>query len=267
MNQETEAEKFEKELIRRGLAEKTIREYMIRFRKVEKDIPLTEQQLYDFLDQSSGSIPRAFVKIYVEVYGMKDFKLPRKTGRKPVRLPKTMTEEEYDKLREAIYKRNAKWGLMLDISYWCGMRRAEVTSLTVDNFLFDEWKGEGHTCRVKFIGKGNKERLAVLPAWLMPAILSYLDHMANMGMPDKARIFQVLPTTWGKIFTQMSLRVLGKKYTTHHMRHTRALLWRRSGVTIDQVARRLGHTSIATTQMYWNLDLEEVAQDWENEMS
>lgn len=267
MIQENAEEQFTKELMRRGLADKTIKEYMKCWRRMPKDKPLTEQVLYDFLDNSHGSIPRAFVKIYAEVHKFKEFSLPRKTGRTAVRLPKIMTEEEYDQLRNAMYRRNVRWGLMLDVSYWCGMRREEVVSLTIDNFLFDDWKGEGSPCRIKFIGKGNKERMAVIPAWLVPSLLEWIKQRAGEGMADDAPIFQVQAEWWGEVFTEMCLKVLKKRYTTHHLRHTRTLLWRRSGITIDQVAKRLGHSSIATTQRYWNLDMEEVASDWEKEVS
>lgn len=266
MIEENAQEQFEKELMRRGLSDGTIREYMKRWKAFPKDVPLTEELLYEFLDKYSGSIPRAFVKLYAEIHKLRDFRPPRQTGRKPVRLPKIMSEEEYLKLRVAMYNRNVKWGLMLDISYWCGMRRNEVVSLTVNNFLFDSWKGAGHPCRVKFIGKGNKERIAVVPAWLVDLILEWIEYMAEQGMPDNAKIFQVSTEWWGEVFTEVCLRVLNKRYTTHHLRHTRTSLWRKEGVTIDKVSQRLGHASISTTQRYWNMDMEEVAEEWEKEL-
>lgn len=267
MIQETEAEKFEKELIRRGLSEKTIQQYMIRFRLIPKDIPLTEQVLYDFLDNYSGSVVRAFVKIYAEFHNLRDFKLPRRTGRKPSRLVNIMTEPEYEKLRLAMYKRNVKWGLMLDLTYWCGLRREEVCNIQVSWFVFDDYQ-EGKSCRLKIIGKGNKERLVIVPAWLMPTILEYMSFRAEKdAIGEHDHLFGTGVNYWWRVFTLMSKRILGKHYKPHELRHTRTVLWRRSGVTIDQVSKRLGHTSIATTQRYWNLDPEEVAKEWEEEVS
>lgn len=267
MIQETEAEKFEKELMRRGLGEKTIKEYMIRWRLIPKDVPLTDQILYDFLDQYSGSIARAFAKIYAEVHGLESFKPPRRTGRKKQRLINIMSEEEYDKLRGALYKRNVKWGLMLDLSYWCGLRREEVCNLQVSWFVFDEFE-EGKSCRLKIIGKGDKERLVIVPSWLMPTLLQFMQHRAEHDdLAETERLFGVGTYWWWDVFSSECQKVLGKRYKPHELRHTRTVLWRRSGVPIDKVSKRLGHTSIATTQRYWNLDPEEVAKDWEEEVS
>lgn len=267
MIQETEAERFEKELIRRGLSDKTIKEYMIRFRLIPKDVALTDQVLYDFLDQYSGSIARAFVKIYAEVYGLEHFRLPRRTGRKKQRLINIMSEEEYDKLRNALYKRNVKWGLMLDLSYWCGLRREEVCNIQISWFVLDEW-AEGKSCRLKIIGKGNKERLVIVPAWLMPTLLDFMHHRASHdAISEQDHLFGVGVYWWWEVFSKECLKVLGKQYKPHELRHTRTVLWRRQGIPIDQVSKRLGHTSIATTQRYWNLDPEEVAKSWEEEVS
>lgn len=267
MIEETEPEKFEKELMRRGLGEKTIKEYMIRFRLIPKNVQLTDQVLYDFLDNHSGSIARAFVKIYAEVYGLKEFRLPRRTGRKPTRLVNIMTEEEYEKLRNALYARNVKWGLMLDLCYWCGLRREEVCTIQIKWFVFEGWQ-EGKSCRLKIIGKGNKERLVIVPAWLMPTLLEFMHRRADVdAISETESLFGVGVYWWWQVFTEMSFRTLGKKYKPHELRHTRTVMWRRAGVTIDQVSKRLGHTSIATTQRYWNLDPEEVAKGWEEEVT
>lgn len=267
MIQESEEESFQKELMRRGLSDRTIREYMIRFRLIPKDIPLTEQVLYDFLDNYSGSIARAFVKIYADVNGLTSFRLPRRTGRRKQRLINIMPENEYEELRNALYARNIKWGLMLDLSYWCALRREEVCNIQISWFQLDEWE-EGKSCRLKIIGKGNKERLVIVPAWLMPTILQFMHHRAEQdAISEQDHLFGVGVYYWWEVFNKMSLRVLKKQYKPHELRHTRTVLWRRQGVPIDKVSKRLGHTSIATTQRYWNLDPEEVAKDWEEEVS
>lgn len=267
MIQENAEEQFEKELIRRGLSEKTIQQYMRRWRTMPKDKPLSDQVLYDYLDLYSGAIARAFVKIYAEVNGMPNFRLPRRTGRKPQRLINIMTEEEYDKLRTAMYQRNVKWGLMLDLSYWCGLRREEVCNIQIKWFILDEY-AEGKSCRLKIIGKGNKERLVIVPAWLMPTLLQYMHHRAeNDAINEQSPLFGVGTYWWWEVFSGECKKVLGKQYKPHELRHTRTVLWRRQGVTIDQVSKRLGHTSIATTQRYWNLDPLEVAEAWEEEVS
>lgn len=267
MIQETEAERFEKELIRKGLSEKTIQKYMREFKHIPKDVAPTEQILYEYLDMHPGSVARAFAKIYAEMHKLRDFILPRRTGRKQQRLVNIMTQEEYDKLRVQMYKRNVKFGIMLDLSYWCGLRREEVCSITIRWFVFEGWE-QGKPCRLKVIGKGNKQRLVIVPAWLMPTILQYMHFRAdNDAIGEDDHLFGCGVNYWWRVFTIMSERVLNKHYKPHELRHTRTVEWRRSGVSIDKVAKRLGHSSIATTQRYWNMDPEEVAKDWESEVA
>lgn len=267
MLEENAEEKFEKELIRRGLSEKTIQQYMRRWRAMPKDVPLTEDLLYEYLDTYSGAVARAFVKIYAEVHGLERFRLPRRTGRKKQRLVNIMPEEEYEKLRSELYKRNVKWGLMLDLSYWCGLRREEVCNIQISWFVLEDY-GEGKPCRLKIIGKGDKQRLVIVPAWLMPTLLQYMHWRAeNDAIGENEALFGVGVYWWWEVFSTSCKKILNKKYKPHELRHTRTVLWRRAGVPIDQVSKRLGHTSIATTQRYWNLDPEEVASEWESEVS
>lgn len=267
MNTETREEQFEKELMRRGLSDKTIQKYMRELKHISSKNPPSEQLLYEYLDHHPGSVARAFAKIFAEVHKLRDFTLPRRTGRKASRLVQIMTEEEYDKLRKELYKRNVKWGLMFDLSYWCGLRREEVCNIAIDWFIFEGYE-EGKSCRLKIIGKGNKQRLVIVPAWLMPTLLEYMKHRAEIdAINEKDCLFGVGVNWWWRVFTDMSERILNKHFKPHELRHTRTVMWRRSGVSIDQVSKRLGHTSIATTQRYWNLDPEEVAKGWEEEVS
>lgn len=264
--QETREELFEKELLRRGLGDKTIQKYMRELKHMPAGVQITEAMLYEYLDHHPGSVARAFIKIFAEFSKIKGFVLPRRTGRKATRLVNIMTEEEYAKLRVHLYHRNQKFGLMFDLSYWCGLRREEVCSVQFDWFIFEGY-AEGKSCRLKIIGKGNKQRLVIVPGWLMSAILKYATMRAERdSMGEREPLFACGVSYWWRVFTLMSERHLGKHYKPHELRHTRTVLWRRAGVPIDKVSKRLGHTSIATTQRYWNMDPEEVAKDWEEEI-
>ena len=46
----------------------------------------------------------------------------------------------------------------------------------------------------------------------------------------------------------MCLRILGKKVTTHWLRHTHASFLLAAGVPIEIISRRLGHESTAITE-------------------
>ena len=48
------------------------------------------------------------------------------------------------------------------------------------------------------------------------------------------------------------------KLSPHKLRHTYAIYLRRSGVDIGDVQKRLGHTNIATTQIYSHVDIADL---------
>lgn len=255
---------FHKELLMRGLAERTIKEYLYYLSKLPQG-EITTPILYDFLEKNPNGPARSFAKNYADHIGLLDYRSPRRTGRKPKRIINIMTESEYTKLRIALYKRAPRWGLMFDLTYWLGLRREEICTLAIDWFEWDSYKKDKPT-RIRITGKGSKQRLAIVPGWLMEPLIQYMHYRANQGITESQPLFGIGTHYWWRVFTTMSERHLGKHYRPHEIRHTRTVLWRRNDVTIDQVSKRLGHSSVAVTEHYWNLDPEEVALSWEKEL-
>lgn len=129
-----------------------------------------------------------------------------------------------------------------------GMRVSEMLSLTVDAF----GKGE----KIKVTGKGSKERI-VYPTKL--ARKKVINHLENRRVPpsvyalfaNERSEMPLTPRAIQKMIAERSDYLLGeKKITPHTLRHWYATQLIKKGQPIELVQKILGHSSIATTQIY-----------------
>lgn len=248
------------------LADRTIREYQIYYRIFPHSIPLTEEVVWAFLNAHKGNIARAFVKLYLQFKKVRDIDIPKRRGAQKTRLYNLISEDEYRKLRRALYERNIKYGLMFDLSFWCGLRREEVCTIEPSWIILEEYQ-EGKPLRIKIIGKRNKERIAVVPPDVAGLLLRYIKEKFNaLELGNKDRLFGIGAHYWWEVLTDMSFRVLGKRYKPHELRHTRATIWLKDGVDLIKIQKRLGHANLSTTERYTHITTEEVATDWEDEL-
>jgi integrase/recombinase XerD len=145
---------------------------------------------------------------------------------------------------------------LLELLYACGLRIAEACSVRLENL--DE---EGGVIRVT--GKGNKTRLIPVGRAALEALKSYLT---------SARPKLVSPKSGGEIFlsvrghalTPARIWQLVRHYATiagiqedihpHQLRHSFATHLLAGGADLRIIQEMLGHASIATTQIYTQVD-------------
>jgi site-specific recombinase XerD len=149
---------------------------------------------------------------------------------------------------------------LLMLLVYCGLRRAEATGLTLGSI--------GHERKhitLRILGKGDKERLIVLPLPVHEAIEEYLHASGRKELPNSAPLFvPLMPRSERmreKLMANDTLWRLVKKYalqagipsqesTTHVLRHTAATNALDNGATIRRVQHMLGHADIKTTTRY-----------------
>ena len=145
---------------------------------------------------------------------------------------------------------------LLELLYACGLRIAEVCSARLENL--DE---EGGVIRVT--GKGNKTRLIPVGRAALEALKFYLTN---------ARPKLVSPKSGGEIFlsvrghalTPARIWQLVRHYAKisgieeavhpHQLRHSFATHLLAGGADLRIIQEMLGHASIATTQIYTQVD-------------
>jgi integrase len=150
---------------------------------------------------------------------------------------------------------------MFDLSNECALRREEVTHIKKKDFDFDEW--EGGSLRLKVFAKG-KERVVVVPSITARRVAKYvLKNAKKFTFEDP--IFKIGIKRWHQVFKIAVRETTDHNYTLHDLRRRRATIWLDEGKDIDEVRRRLGHSSIATTQKYLIRSEEDRLEKWEEE--
>lgn len=139
----------------------------------------------------------------------------------------------------------------------CGMRLSELSGLNVYSIKDDN--------TATIIGKGNKERSVYLNEATIEALNEYLAIRPNDSLiadGDKDALF--LSTRMNRISNRAIQHMIEKRvkkaglsdtYTVHKLRHTAAtLMYKYGNVDILTLKEVLGHSNVATTQIYTHLD-------------
>lgn len=293
------AEKFLRHLReQRGLSAYTVRNYERALRLVSESFPgkrWSDLGVEDFrrflyrLSQGENyqvatlrlqfSALRSFYKFMAREGWVGDgvlagLKLP-KPGK---RLPHYLTVEQMESLLRAPLellevekkkrgKELAKWQILrdaaiLEMFYSTGLRLQELVDLEVDSV--DE-----RSLTMRVIGKGKKERMVVLGEPALEALQRYRE-----ALPPRlvGRVVFVGPS--GKGLTPRAVQLLLKKYlelagldhrlSPHKLRHTFATHMLDGGADLRSLQELLGHTSLATTQIYTQVSAERLRRAYDD---
>ncbi|MBN2815837.1 MAG: tyrosine-type recombinase/integrase [Campylobacterales bacterium] len=155
-------------------------------------------------------------------------------------LPKPILHEH---IVEAIEASDLQEELVVLMLYTLGLRISELSSLKLEN-ISKEW--------VRVIGKGNKQRdiplLENTYTLLQRYIVAYNPKIFLFEKDTEKLSENSLRYIVTKIFKRVGLKV-----TPHQLRHSYASSLLNSGAPIVDVSELLGHSSMATTQIYTKL--------------
>ncbi len=177
----------------------------------------------------------------------------------PKKLPHVLSEKEISSIIDSIdensqfYRRDTA---MIEMLYSCGIRVSELCSLEIsDLFLDDEL--------IRVIGKGSKERLLPIGGKAKTFLNEYLIHSRNRLNRQTESSFVFLSRN-GKVLTRAMVNKILNKWTKsagitrsispHMLRHSFATHLLEGGADLRFVQALLGHSDIATTQIYTHLD-------------
>lgn len=155
--------------------------------------------------------------------------------------------------------------LIVDLFYTTGMRRTELIHLKIVNINLS-----GST--VKVLGKRNKERiLPVLPIIINQFSLYLKERTCLLSIVDGDYFFltkkglklndSFVYRLINSYFSAVSEKV---KKSPHILRHTFATHLLNNGADLNSVKELLGHSSLASTQIYTHNSLSELKKVYED---
>lgn len=229
---------------------------IIRFLEELSDIPLAASSLSRNL-----SAIRMFHRFMVnEGYTQEDVTQNIDTPRLPKRLPKILDIPDIENIFEHI-DTESDGGLrdrtMLELLYGSGLRISELLELRLPALLIDEgW--------IRVFGKGAKERIVPLGAESAGWLLRYLRNVRPQLAESIYAEDIVFLNLRGKPLSRMGVWKIIQKYvrlagidkpvSPHVFRHSFATHLLEGGADLRAVQEMLGHSDIATTQIYTHLD-------------
>jgi integrase/recombinase XerC len=151
--------------------------------------------------------------------------------------------------------------MLFELFYQTGMRVSELVNLT-------EEKVDKSNKQLKILGKGNKERLVPLSNELLEKIELYLKEKYSLF--GRGEVSVLLINKKGKklntryvydvVKKYLSLVTTNNKKSPHILRHSFATHLTNNGADINAIKELLGHSSLASTQVYTSNTIEKLKE-------
>lgn len=151
--------------------------------------------------------------------------------------------------------------LIVDMLYSTGIRRDELINIKLNDLQLNQ-------NLIKVLGKRNKERLVPLIIDLKKRIEEYLKHRKEIKTNFP---FLFITKTGKKIGPSLVYRVVKNyfskvsskvKTSPHVLRHSFATHMLNNGADINSIKEIMGHSSLASTQIYTKIKLPKIINDY-----
>lgn len=270
--------------VERGLSQNTLLAYRSDLRKFITFIEstnckliadITADQISEYLTYlvSLKLSPRSINRNFAAIKGLfsfavkegfinQDCTLAIATPKVPSRLPKALSVREVDQLLSVVkasepvgYRNQA----ILEFMYATGARISEVVSLDIDDLNLAD-------SVVILNGKGGKQRMVPIGEYAVRALNKYLVSARPSFNSGKnvatAAVFRnqrggrlTRQGIWGMLHQVAQLAGISD-LTPHSLRHSFATHLLEGGADIRVVQELLGHASVATTQIYTKVTID-----------
>lgn len=269
--------------IERGLSENSIKSYerdlkqYLSFLNNQKVTSLTEVDRYiilSFLQQQrqSGKSDNSIIRMVSSMRKFHQYLKQEKltdhdpmllvdTPKKAERLPKVMSMKEVETLinvPDVTTPLGMRDRAILEVMYATGLRISELVNLKMSELHLS-------MSFIQVTGKGEKERIIPIGdtaiEWLEDYIETSRVYLLNKGIKNESD-YVFLNTrgsslsrqgVWKKIKQMVSQAGIKSTITPHTLRHSFATHLLENGADLRMVQELLGHSDIATTQIYTHI--------------
>lgn len=273
--------------IERGMAKNTISAYradlaryasFLESKGIESPEKITELVINEFAESlkiTSGLISSSVARVLAGVRGLHKFWLLEnitagdvaaavKPPKSPRNLPKAITVDQIEKLLAASgpdpADKNAMAAdpvrvrdrAMLELLYATGARISELINLDLDDLV--------DPTLVRLFGKGSKERIVPVGGYAQRALDAYLVRTRpTLVTQGKGTPALFLNQRGGRLSRQSAWQIINEaarvaelpgEISPHTFRHSFATHLLEGGADVRVVQELLGHSSVATTQIY-----------------
>jgi integrase/recombinase XerD len=253
--------------------------FFIKKSKIKEITNISNDQILYFLEflyktQTSSSVSRILSTLRTFYkYLVRNQKIQKnpfssiKNPKQPKKLIEILDEKEVKKFLESIPDSSyleTRDKAMLELLYSCGMRVSEITDLKLSNIDLDEGL-------IRFIGKGNKERIVPVGDTAREYLEKYLRNSRH-NIEREHKYENVFLNKDGRNITRQGLWKIIKKYASrinsgknlypHLFRHSYATHMLERGADLRIVQELLGHSSISTTEIYTNINKKHIKETY-----
>ncbi len=170
-----------------------------------------------------------------------------------------ISEEEMENLGEILESESDNFleKLIIETLYQTGMRKSELCNILLEQVDFSK-------SEIFVKGKGNKQRVVPISENLLKQMREYM--VIRKPNEDSGIYFFVRENgkklsekfVYSVVNRYLSLITLKKKKSPHILRHSFATHVLNNGAEISKVKKILGHSSLASTQVYTNGNIEQL---------
>jgi integrase len=266
-----EAQKFYEFLTKtKLLSNKTVIEYLKYYKDLEPEFASEQEYVNAFIQEKKNNcVVRAMFFNYIQFRNFKRIQLPPKpTGKKPKREIRPIAKSEIKSMKEKLQQERFRDFIIFCLIIEGALRRVEVPTIKVNSFRWREWfEDMDKFCKLVVLGKNNKERVVLISPQTAEVILNRLiesdevlkhdfslDSLQSLINNDSLLLAKKNkePITVDMVSKAIyrSKKILGRGIRPHELRHEMATELERKGASIRDIKNYLGHSKIATTEIY-----------------
>lgn len=172
-------------------------------------------------------------------------------------LPKVLSREQISSLQAAA-QGDVRMQALLELLYATGLRVSELVSLRTMQFQRNPSHALGYEQFIIVRGKGSKERLVPFTERALRAVLAQIEQLpkgSKFLFPSDSAQGHLTRQRFGQLLKELAMNagLNPRSLSPHTLRHSFATHLLSGGADLRVIQELLGHSDIATTQIYTHI--------------